>query len=132
MDMFLTYPLELFVARNTVFQVMKVKADEVTGQIHILITFLLVTVTALIGVSTCNLGLVFDLTGGIAASAIAFIFPAAATIKLQSGRWIQVANLPYLACIAFGCLVLTLTTATTIFELYASPSESYSCRFINF
>jgi solute carrier family 38 (sodium-coupled neutral amino acid transporter), member 11 len=120
MDMFLTYPLELFIARNTIFKVAEILLPQRFGKgpvalwLHILMTFILVTTTTVIGVSTCNLGAVLDLTGGFAAAGIAFIFPSACMIKLNKGPFFTKANMPHIICVVFGLFVLIMTTYTTL------------------
>lgn len=146
LDMFLTYPLELFIARNTLFRTfLDVDGETVSDSIHMGATIGLVTLTTLIGVSTCNLGVVLDLTGGffgylannncigIAASAIAFIFPSACSIRLNGGRISDWRNWKHLACVSFGIFVLILTIITTLIEVLESPELGSSrCKFANY
>lgn len=130
LDMFLTYPLELFIARNTLFKVFFAKYAVVPLWIHIALTFVLITLTTAISVSTCDLGAVLDLTGGFAASGIAFIFPSACAIKI-SGEWRQKRNIPHFLCVFFGVAVLVLTTWHTLTEAISS-TEVDVCKFVNF
>ena len=133
LDMFLTYPLELFIARNTLFKSgLGVNPETISYTIHMATTIALIAATTIIGLSTCNLGVVFDLTGGLAASAIAFIFPSACTIKLGGlPPWAAV-NLVHFGCISFGVFVLVLTTVTTTLEAFSSESMPQNCTYINF
>lgn len=131
LDMFITYPLELFIARNTIINSFFADTSLNTDSLYTAITIGLVTLTTLIGVSTCNLGLVLDLTGGIAASAIAFIFPAACAIDLSGGYRYKRDNWLYLGCIAFGGALLILTTIVTIAEAFGVEDEGV-CKYKNF
>jgi sodium-coupled neutral amino acid transporter 11 len=99
LDMFITYPLELYIARNTILT--SFFNSTYPDYAYTVITVGLVTMTTVIGISTCNLGLVLDLTGGVAASAIAFIFPAACAIELAGGYRYRRDNWVYLGCIGF-------------------------------
>lgn len=127
-DMIMTYPLELFVCRNTIFKVIY-KEQPAPYWMHLLMSIILVSATALIGVFTCDLGAAFDLTGGFAASAIAFIFPAACTIQLNGGGLVARKNLMYTACAALGLAILVLTSWQTLSQAIMHHSSS-ECKFI--
>ena len=134
LDMFLTYPLELFIARNTLFKsALGINPETTSLLLHMGCTIGLVISTTVIGLSTCNLGVVFDLTGGLAASTIAFIFPSACTLKMRDGPIFHAANISHILCIGFGIFVLLLTTTSTIAEAFSSKqSEGFGCKNINF
>jgi solute carrier family 38 (sodium-coupled neutral amino acid transporter), member 11 len=129
LDMFITYPLELYIARNTILT--SFFDTTYPDYLFTAVTVGLVTSTTIIGISTCNLGLVLDLTGGIAASAIGFIFPAACAVELAGGYRYRRDNWIYLACIGFGCVLLVLTTITTIVEAFGVEADGI-CKNINF
>ena len=133
LDMSLTYPLELFIARNTLFKsgLGLDTNSKISNTLHMATTVALITMTTIIGVSTCNLGVVFDLTGGLAASAIAFIFPSACTIKLNGGRLIVAENSTHLLSIGFGMFVFLLTTITTLTEAFTGSDVASSCKNLN-
>lgn len=130
-DMFITYPLELFVARNTINVLIFGKTTvPIPLWFHATITLLLISSTTLIGVLTCDLGFVLDLTGGFAAAVIAFVFPSLCMIKLNNTSLIARENWAHLACVTFGLAVLVLTTWHTIADAFiAAPTQ---CKFINF
>ncbi len=131
LDMFLTYPLELFIARNTIFRMLLLDPIAISDRFHYAVTLALISCSTFLGVLTCNLGIVLDLTGGIAASGIAFIFPSACRIKLTRGPIIQPSNYSHIVCIAFGFAIMVLTTITTLIEAFEGPPSS-QCKFINF
>lgn len=130
-EVLLTYPLALFVCRDILLKVFFGEAETVSLWLHASTTVGLVLATTLIGVATCDLGAVFDLTGGFAASAIGFIFPSACTIKLNNGPFFSRSNLPHILCVAFGFFILIFTTQTTITEALTKDSHT-TCKFINF
>jgi sodium-coupled neutral amino acid transporter 11 len=48
---------------------------------HFLITFFLVASTVVVGLTTCELGMILELGGGLGGSFIAFIIPGGLWIK---------------------------------------------------
>ena len=58
---------------------------------------------------TCDLGVTLEITGGVAASALAFIFPAACHLKLIGPEQPFRARLPSFICVGFGSIVLVLS-----------------------
>ncbi|KAI8898395.1 transmembrane amino acid transporter protein-domain-containing protein [Globomyces pollinis-pini] len=130
-DIILTYPLELFIARNTLFEVVfPGKIAQLSDTVLMGFTIALVTATTTIGVSTCNIGSILDITGGLAASAIAFIFPSACWLKVQGEPIFQAKNISHIVCITVGCIVLLLTTVSSVEEFIHAKSSA--CKSINF
>ncbi|KAJ2993467.1 hypothetical protein HDV02_002410 [Globomyces sp. JEL0801] len=130
-DIILTYPLELFIARNTLFEVIfPGKVAKISDSVLMGFTITLVIATTIIGVSTCNIGSILDITGGLAASAIAFIFPSACWLKVQGEPIFQFKNFSHILCVTIGCIVLVLTTYTSIEDFI--DSEAIDCKSINF
>lgn len=114
-SLLLTYPLDCFVARkvlsNTLF------GRDIPTWAHYVITSILVSITTAVTLGYTNLEIVLELTGGLAASGLAFIFPAACYLKLAPIDQ----NSPNLrglskALIVFGVFVLSSSTASTLYR----------------
>ncbi|KAI9599031.1 AAAP amino acid permease [Syncephalis fuscata] len=126
MNMFSTLPLEHFVVRE-VIETLFLK-----GPISTLTNFLLTTVligaALVIALTTCDLGFVMELTGGISATALAFILPPACYIKLASGPLWSRKKLPSLICIGFGVIVMCLSTSLSIRNYIIDTSKRSVCQ----
>src|SRR5258707_6828573 len=61
----------------------------------------------LVALITCDLGVMLEITGGVSATALAFILPAACYIKLVDKRlpWYSRTKLPAVICATFGAIV---------------------------
>lgn len=112
-----TYPLDCYVAREVVSET--VFGRKPPSWAHLALTSLLVGLTLVISLGHTNLEMILELTGGLAASALAFIFPAGCYLKL-------IARDPF-ACdkatqrfarvlLAFGIFVLFTSTSVTIYR----------------
>jgi sodium-coupled neutral amino acid transporter 11 len=122
-NMFLTFPLECFVCREVIFNYiwhdnlslisedMSVRASNEQSQV---VTLALVFSSMIIALSTCDLGFLLELTGGFAATMLAFILPTLCYLKLTNKRdWDFDLKICY-ASIAFGILVMVLSTIFSI------------------
>lgn len=80
MNMLTTWPLELFVAREVIetyfFQ------GEYDHRRHIIVTSALTAASLIVSLLATDLGVVLEVTGGLSATALAFIFPAICYLKL--------------------------------------------------
>ncbi|PWN94483.1 hypothetical protein FA09DRAFT_332951 [Tilletiopsis washingtonensis] len=81
-NMFTTFPLEAFVAREVIEEYFF--AGEFDQTRHLIFTTSLVLSSLIVSLSTCDLGIVLELTGGLSATALAFIFPSICFLKLAS------------------------------------------------
>ncbi|CAO1623606.1 unnamed protein product [Sympodiomycopsis kandeliae] len=81
-NMFTTFPLEAFVCREVLetyfFE------NQYSTKLHVIITTSLTLAALIISLLTCDLGIVLELTGGLSATALAFIFPALCFLKLTA------------------------------------------------
>jgi sodium-coupled neutral amino acid transporter 11 len=75
---------------------------------------------------TCDLGVTLEITGGVSATALAFIFPAACFLKLTSSRNLRT-TLPAYACAAFGALVMVLSLAIALGKAWTPAGEAKLC-----
>ena len=75
---------------------------------------------------TCDLGVTLEITGGVSATALAYIFPAACFLKLSSTRDLRT-TLPAYACVAFGVLVMVLSLALALGKAWTPAGEARIC-----
>ena len=142
-DLCFTYPLEVFIVRDTI-QKSIFGAKEFSPLRHYAITAAIVVSTTVIGCITCDLGLIIELTGGIGASLLAFIIPsacllrvyqlrAAATRKIALGEEDEVVTedlgavswVGHLTLILFGISVMLMTIVLNILnEMNGHGSKS--------
>lgn len=80
MNMLTTWPLELFVARE-VIETYFFKG-EYDHQRHVILTSALTAASLIVSLLATDLGVVLEVTGGLSATALAFIFPAICYLKL--------------------------------------------------
>ena len=82
LNMTTTYPLEAFVAREVLEEYFFQGEFDQTR--HLIFTSALVVTSLMISLMTCDLGIVLELTGGLSATALAYIFPAICYLKLSN------------------------------------------------
>ncbi|KAE8215664.1 hypothetical protein CF327_g1054 [Tilletia walkeri] len=82
LNMLTTFPLEAFVAREVLETYFF--ANEFNQSRHLIFTSSLVVTALFVSLMTCDLGIVLELTGGLSATSLAFIFPAICYLKLNS------------------------------------------------
>jgi sodium-coupled neutral amino acid transporter 11 len=75
---------------------------------------------------TCDLGITLEITGGVSATALAYIFPAACFLKLTSARDLRT-TLPAYVCAAFGALVMVLSLALALGKAWTPAGEAKLC-----
>ncbi len=81
LNMLITLPLECFVCREVLETYFF--HGEYDQSRHLIFTSALVVSSLFVSLITCDLGIVLELTGGLAASALAYIFPAICYLKLS-------------------------------------------------
>ncbi|KAL2920241.1 hypothetical protein HK105_200309 [Polyrhizophydium stewartii] len=131
MNMFLTFPLECFVCREVVFNYWFMDesamhedvSHRASGAQHVAVTLALVLSSLAIALSTCSLGFVLELTGGLAATVLAYILPAACFLKLASGPVLSAKKLGPVLCIGFGFAVMCLSTVLSIRTFLLEPAD---------
>jgi len=82
LNMLTTFPLEAFVAREVLETYFF--ANEFDRNRHLIFTSSLVVSALFVSLMTCDLGIVLELTGGLSATSLAYIFPAICYLKLNS------------------------------------------------
>jgi len=115
LNMFTTLPLECFVCRETI-ETFFYPGEMFNLRRHVLYTTLLVGMGMLLSLWTCDLGVVLELTGGLAASALAYVFPAACQLKLstKTGSIFERDNWAGILTVAFGLAVMAISTINSL------------------
>ncbi|RUS32493.1 amino acid transporter [Jimgerdemannia flammicorona] len=126
LNMFTTLPLETFVCREVIEHYFYHNRTFSLTR-HVILTTLLVLVSMLIALVTCNLGFVLELTGGFSATALAFILPPMCYLRLASGPVLTLKKLPHLVCIAFGAVVMVLSTFFSLQKALTPGGEEGGC-----
>ena len=111
--MVLTFPMEQFVTRHSLFAFLNGFSPELTGPNrmsdvwHFGLTFLLWGSALLVSLVTENLSFILELTGAVGASALGYIIPAMCYFKIHSFK-IQRLQLPcrYHNELAIACFLL--------------------------
>jgi sodium-coupled neutral amino acid transporter 11 len=78
---------------------------------------------------TCDLGVMLEITGGVSATALAYIFPAACYLKLSDRRqpWYSRAKLPAVVCTAFGFVVMIISLALALRKVWTPEGNAKIC-----
>ena len=119
LNMLTTLPLECFVCREVVLNYFFAgKPFELKR--HIILSTLHVVSAMAISLVTCDLGAVLEIIGATSACALAYILPPLCYIKLSTRSWKTGLAI---ACVAFGCVVLT----TSLFQAIAKVIQSKDC-----
>lgn len=128
LNMFTTLPLELFVCREVIEQYF-FSHESYNLQRHVFFTTTTLFSSMLLSLITCDLGVTLEITGGVSATALAYIFPAACYLKLTDPRvpWYSRAKLPAAACLAFGVAVMTVSLLQVVQRAYTPLGEPKMC-----
>ncbi|KAK0504605.1 amino acid transporter [Armillaria luteobubalina] len=128
LNMFTTLPLELFVCREVVEQYF-FSHEPFNQQRHIFFTTTILFASMLIALVTCDLGVMLEITGGVSATALAYIFPAACYLKLinpeaplHSRR-----KLPAVCCVAFGVTVMAISLFQALGKTWTPEGNAKIC-----
>ena len=83
----------------------------------------------LVAMITCDLGLMLEITGGISATTLAFIFPAACYVKLVDKRlpWYSRTKLPAVICVGFGIIVMAISLFTALSKSWTKEGSVKIC-----
>ncbi|KAI8054371.1 transmembrane amino acid transporter protein-domain-containing protein [Syncephalis plumigaleata] len=115
-----------FVVREVV-EVLFLK-EPITMLTNFILTTILIGAALIVALTTCDLGFVMELTGGISATALAFILPPACYVKLASGPLWSRKKLPSLVCIVFGVIVMCLSTTLSIQDYFYNTGKRKICQ----
>ncbi|KAL7423107.1 hypothetical protein Q5752_002406 [Cryptotrichosporon argae] len=125
-NMSTTIPLENYVCREVIEDYF-FKDRPFSKTRHIVVTSLIVFTAMLVSLVTCDLGVVLEVAGGLSATALAFIFPAAAYYALVRGPWYTRQKLPAVACAGFGLVVLLLSCGLTVAKAWRGEGAAKQC-----
>ncbi|KAG2150479.1 amino acid transporter [Suillus clintonianus] len=128
LNMFTTLPLELFVCREVIEQYF-FSHESYNIQRHVFFTTTILFSSMLLSLITCDLGVTLEITGGVSATALAYIFPAACYLKLSDPhvKWHSRAKLPAAICLAFGVAVMTVSLLQVVQRAYTPMGEAKMC-----
>ena len=78
---------------------------------------------------TCDLGVMLEITGGVSATALAFIFPAACYLRLADlgPHWYSRGKLPALGCVVFGIIVLVISLFLALGKVWTPAGAARIC-----
>ncbi|KAI0277633.1 transmembrane amino acid transporter protein-domain-containing protein [Russula aff. rugulosa BPL654] len=125
LNMFTTLPLELFVCREVIEQFF-FSHEAFNMQRHIFFTTVILVSAMFVSLITCDLGVTLEITGGVSATALAYIFPAACFLKLTSSRDLRT-TIPAYVCVSFGALVMVLSLALALGKAWTPAGEARIC-----
>ncbi|KAH7888588.1 amino acid transporter [Phlebopus sp. FC_14] len=128
LNMFTTLPLELFVCREVIEQYF-FSHETFNPQRHLFFTTTILFASMLLAMITCDLGVTLEITGGVSATTLAFIFPAACYLKLIDPRvqWSSRTKLPAVACLTFGTLVMLVSLLLALRKAWTVEGAAKIC-----
>ncbi|KAI1796393.1 amino acid transporter [Ganoderma leucocontextum] len=128
LNMFTTLPLELFVCREVIEQYF-FQHESFNMQRHVFFTTAILCSSMIIAIITCDLGVMLEITGGVSATALAFIFPAMCYIKLSAPHepWYSRAKLPSVICASFGVVVLCISLFLALGKAWTPAGSATIC-----
>lgn len=125
LNMLTTFPLELFVVRDVIKDILY--REELTTKQHVIITSVLVFFSMSVSLFTCNLGLILELIGATSASLMAYIIPPLCHLKLcwndfdsrsatrnELLMFVGKTVVPSLSCVLFGFSVMVISSYMSI------------------
>ncbi|KAJ3520402.1 hypothetical protein NMY22_g12774 [Coprinellus aureogranulatus] len=128
LNMFTTLPLELFVCREVIEDYF-FSHETFSPQRHLFFTTSILFSSMFVSLITCDLGVMLEITGGVSATALAFIFPAACYFKLlgNSTPWYHRSKLPAVGCVGFGIVVMVISLILAISKTWTSEGDAKLC-----
>ena len=83
----------------------------------------------LVAMITCDLGVMLEITGGLSATTLAFIFPAACYIKLvdKTLPWYSRTKLPAVICAGFGIIVMAISLFIALSKSWTKEGSAKIC-----
>lgn len=128
LNMFTTLPLELFVCREVIEQYF-FSHESFSPQRHLFFTTTIVVSSMFLSLITCDLGVTLEITGGVSATALAFIFPTACYLKLANPSlpWYSRSKVPAAICFAFGVVVMVVSLFLALGKAWTQEGEAKIC-----
>ncbi|KIY50361.1 AAAP amino acid permease [Fistulina hepatica ATCC 64428] len=128
LNMFTTLPLELFVCREVIEDYFF--SDEgFSPQRHFFFTSVILIAALFVSLITCDLGVALEITGGVSATALAYIFPTACYIILIDPKypWHSRKKLPAVCCCAFGATVMIMSLGQALAKSWTPEGDPKIC-----
>ncbi|KAF9244905.1 amino acid transporter [Melanogaster broomeanus] len=99
-------------------------------QRHVFFTTTILCASMLLALITCDLGVTLEITGGVSATALAYIFPAACYLKLIDPRLplYSRTKLPAVTCLVFGVLVMSVSLFLALGKAWTVEGGAKLCR----
>lgn len=116
--MVLTYPLQLFVFRDTI-EKQFFKGRPFSKVRHTIITVCAVLSTVMIACLTCDLSIIIEITGGVAGALIALVVPSSCWLKIHQmeGKALTMKQkIPHYMTIALGCALMIMTVVNQVMK----------------
>ncbi|KAJ7193185.1 transmembrane amino acid transporter protein-domain-containing protein [Mycena haematopus] len=128
LNMFTTLPLELFVCREVIEQYF-FSHETFNMQRHVFFTTTILFASMLLALITCDLGVMLEITGGVSATTLAFIFPASCYLKLTDSKapWYSRSKLPAFACATFGVVVMVISLYFALGKTWTPEGSAKMC-----
>ncbi|KAJ7462322.1 amino acid transporter [Mycena galericulata] len=128
LNMFTTLPLELFVCREVIEQYF-FSHETFNMQRHIFFTTTILFASMIVALITCDLGVMLEITGGVSATTLAFIFPASCYLKLTDSKepWYSRSKLPAYVCASFGVVVMTISLYLALGKTWTPEGRAKIC-----
>ncbi|GLB37055.1 putative transmembrane amino acid transporter protein [Lyophyllum shimeji] len=128
LNMFTTLPLELFVCREVIEQYF-FSHEGFNQQRHIFFTSTILLASLIVALITCDLGVMLEITGGVSATTLAFIFPAACYLKLLDPKipWHSRTKLPAVLCASFGVVVMVISLFLALQKSWTKAGDPRMC-----
>ncbi|RDB16965.1 Vacuolar amino acid transporter 2 [Hypsizygus marmoreus] len=128
LNMFTTLPLELFVCREVIEQYF-FSHESYNKERHIFFTTTILLASTIVSLVTCDLGVMLEITGGVSATTLAYIFPAACYFKLLDHKipWHSRTKLLAILCATFGVVVMTISLFLALGKSWTREGEPRMC-----
>lgn len=123
-NMVTTLPLEIFVCREVLGEYL-FPGEKLSTRRHVIITTALVVSAMAVSLLTCNLGVILELLGSSSACTMAYILPPMCFLRLSSKQSLNRSKIVCYACIAFGGLVMLISSIQSIVKLVKGGEESH-------
>lgn len=147
LNMLTTFPLEIFVVRDVLKDVVVAfnddenqSATELSNKQHFFITTFLVFSSMSVSLFTCNLGMILELIGATSASLMAYIIPPLCYLRLsfdeidyssaspeRKRAFLLKKAIPSVLCVIFGIAVMFISSYMTIQTSMTSGGSDSHC-----
>ncbi|KAM9940067.1 hypothetical protein OXX80_000445 [Metschnikowia pulcherrima] len=149
LNMLTTFPLEIFVVRDVLKDIVLAGTSSLAGSTahlelshkqHYFITTILVFSSMSVSLFTCNLGMILELIGATSASLMAYIIPPLCYLKLswdsfdaktaarnEKLQFFFAKALPCISCTLFGVAIMVISSSMTIRDSMRNGGTDSHC-----